>query len=126
MRLRCDSPDLPLEGKKRVGAVMIGDICWIESLQNYTRVGLRNPGRVALFRQRLLEWEADLPAGLFTRLGKSLIVQLAAIRETEWKSRDETLISFGSGLAPLVIGRPAALRLQDLLAGEGPGAIEGS
>ena len=126
MRLRCDSPDLPLEGKKRVGAVMIGDICWIESLQSYTRVGLRNPGRVALFRQRLLEWEADLPAGLFTRLGKSLIVQLAAIRETEWKSRDETLISFGSGLAPLVIGRPAALRLQDLLAGEGPGAIEGS
>jgi len=25
-----------------------------------------------------------------------------------------------------VIGRPAALRLQNLLAGEGPGAIEGS
>jgi DNA-binding LytR/AlgR family response regulator len=79
-----------------------------------------------VFRRRLWEWEADLPAGLFTRLGKSLIVQLAAIKETEWKSRDETLISFGPGLAPLVIGRPAALRLQNLLAGEGPGAIEGS
>jgi DNA-binding LytR/AlgR family response regulator len=105
---------------------MIGDICWIDSLQNYTRVGLRNPGRVVVFRRRLWEWEADLPAGLFTRLGKSLIVQLAAIKETEWKSRDETLISFGPGLAPLTIGRPAALRLQNLLAGEGPGAIEGS
>ena len=69
---------------------------------------------------------ADLPAGLFARLGKSLIVQLAAIKETEWKSRDETLISFGPGLAPLTIGRPAALRLQDLLAGDGPGPTEGS
>jgi two-component system LytT family response regulator len=125
-RMLTDMIHLPREGKKRTEAVMIGDICWIESLQNYTRVGLRNPGRVALFRRRLWEWEADLPAGLFTRLGKSLIVQLAAIQETEWKSRDETLISFGPGLAPLVIGRPAALRLQNLLAGEGPGAIEGS
>ena len=125
-RMLTDMIHLPCEGKKRIGAVMIGDICWIESLQNYSRVGLRNPGRVALFRRRLLEWEADLPAGLFARLGKSLIVQLAAIRETEWKSRDETLISFGSGLAPLVIGRPAALRLQDLFAGEGPSAIDGS
>lgn len=125
-RMLTDMIHLPREGKKRIGAVMIGDLCWIESLQNYTRVGLRNPGRVALFRRRLWEWEADLPAGLFTRLGKSLIVQLAAIIETEWKSRDETVISFGPGLAPLTIGRPAALRLQNLLAGEGPGAIEGS
>lgn len=125
-RMLTDMIHLPCEGKKRTGAVMIGDICWIESLQNYTRVGLRNPGRVVLFRRRLREWEADLPSGLFTRLGKSLIVQLAAIKETEWKSRDETLISFGAGLAPLVLGRPAALRLQDLLAGDGPGPTEGS
>jgi DNA-binding LytR/AlgR family response regulator len=125
-RMLTDMIHLPREGKKRVGAVMIGDICWIDSLQNYTRVGLRNPGRIALFRRRLWEWEADLPAGLFTRLGKSLIVQLAAIKETEWKSRDETLISFGPGLAPLTIGRPAALRLQNLIAGESPGPIEGS
>jgi len=117
---------LPREGKKRTGAVMIGDICWIESLQNYTRVGLRNPGRVALFRRRLWEWEADLPAGLFARLGKSLIVQLAAIQETQWKSRDETVVTFGTRLAPLTIGRSAALRLQNLIAGESPGPIEGS
>jgi DNA-binding LytR/AlgR family response regulator len=117
---------LPRDGKKRVGAVMIGDICWIESLQNYTRVGLRNPGRVALFRRRLWEWEADLPVGLFARLGKSVIVQLAAIQETQWKSRDETVVTFGIHLAPLTIGRSAAMRLQNLIAGESPGPIEGS
>jgi two-component system LytT family response regulator len=121
-----DMIHLPREGKKRVGAVMIGDICWIESLQNYTRVGLRNPGRVALFRRRLWEWEADLPVGLFARLGKSVIVQLAAIQETQWKSRDETVVTFGTRLAPLTIGRSAALRLQNLIAGESPGPIEGS
>jgi DNA-binding LytR/AlgR family response regulator len=117
---------LPRDGKKRVGAVMIGDICWIESLQNYTRVGLRNPGRVVVFRRRLWEWEADLPVGLFARLGKSVIVQLAAIQETQWKSRDETVVTFGTRLAPLTIGRSAALRLQNLIAGESPGLIEGS
>jgi hypothetical protein len=67
-----------------------------------------------------------LPVGLFARLGKSLIVQLAAIKETQWKSRDETVVTFGIHLAPLTIGRSAALRLQNLIAGESPGPIEGS
>jgi DNA-binding LytR/AlgR family response regulator len=105
---------------------MIGNICWIESLQNYTRVGMRRPGRVALFRRRLAYWEADLPAGLFERLGKSVVVPLAAIQETQWKSRDETVVTFGTRIAPLTIDRSAAVRLQDLIAGERPGPIEGS
>jgi hypothetical protein len=53
-------------------------------------------------------------------------VQLAAIQETQWKSRDETVVTFGTRLAPLTIGRSAALRLQNLIAGESPGLIEGS
>ena len=95
------------------------DICWIESLQNYTRVCLRNPGRLHIFRRRLREWEVDLPAGVFTRLGRSILVRTESIEETEWTSRNEKVLKFGAGIEPLVIGRLAALRLRDILDGEG-------
>ena len=117
-----DTIHLRIRHTKRLAAVPIDDICWIESLQNYTRVCLRNPGRLHLFRRRLGEWEVDLPAGLFARLGRSLLVRTDAIAETEWKSRNETVLKFGAGIEPLVIGRLAAMRLRDILDGEGEGA----
>jgi two-component system LytT family response regulator len=114
----CDTISVPLRAKGRAAMVPIGDICWIESFRNSTRVCLMNPSRILFFRRRLGEWEADLPAGLFERLGKSLVVQLALIQETEWKSRDETVLTFAADIEPLVIGRMAAMRLRDVL-GEG-------
>ena len=113
-----DTISVPLRTKGRTALVPIGDIYWIESFRNYTRVGLMNPGRVLIFRRRLGEWEADPPTGPFERLGKSLVVQIALIQETEWKSRDETVLTFAADIEPLVIGRPAAMRLRDVL-GEG-------
>jgi len=117
-----DTIHLRIRHTKRLAAVPIDDICWIESLQNYTRVCLRNPGRLHLFRRRLGEWEVDLPAGLFARLGRSLLVRTDAIAETEFKSRNEKVLKFGAGIEPLVIGRLAAMRLRDILDGEGEGA----
>ena len=114
-----DTIHLRIRHTKRLAAVPIDDICWIESLQNYTRVCLRNPGRLHLFRRRLGEWEVDLPAGLFARLGRSLLVRTDAIAETEFKSRNEKVLKFGAGIEPLVIGRLAAMRLRDILDGEG-------
>lgn len=114
-----DTIHLRIRHTKRLAAVPIDDICWIESLQNYTRVCLRNPGRLHLFRRRLGEWEVDLPAGLFARLGRSLLVRTDAIAETEFKSRNEKVLKFGVGIEPLVIGRLAAMRLRDILDGEG-------
>ena len=115
-----DTIHVRLRHSKRAAAVTLNDICWIESLQNYTRVCLRNPGRVLLFRRRLGEWEAELPAGLFARLGRSILVRTERIEETEWTSRNEKVLKFGAGIEPLVIGRLAALRLRDILDGEGP------
>ncbi len=100
-----DTISVPLQGKGRSAVVSIAAICWIESFRNYTRVGLMNPGRILFFRRRLGEWEADLPSGLFERLGKSLVVQLALIQETEWKSRDQTVLTFAADIEPLVLGR---------------------
>lgn len=64
------------------------------------------------------EWEVDLPAGSFARLGRSLLVRIDAIEETEWKSRNDKVLKFGDGVEPLVIGRLAAMRLRDILDGE--------
>jgi hypothetical protein len=49
------------------------------------------------------------------------VVQLSAIEEPEWKSRDESILTFGADVEPLVIGRLAAMRLRDNLSGEGDG-----
>jgi len=117
-----DTINIRLRRSKSVAAVTFDDICWIESLQNYTRVCLRNPGRLHVFRRRLVEWEVDLPAGVLTRLGRSILVRTESIEETEWKSRNEKVLKFGAGIEPLVIGRLAALRLRDILDGEGEGA----
>ena len=46
-----DTITLPLSEKGRTAAVTIGDICWIEGLRNFTRVGLKSPGRTMLFRR---------------------------------------------------------------------------
>jgi len=110
-----DTITLPLPEKGQTSVVTIGDICWIEGMRNFTRVGLKNPGRIILFRRRLGEWERELPSNLFERLGKSLVVQAATIHETEWRSRDETLVTFTDDLEPLVIGRSTALRLREIL-----------
>jgi two-component system LytT family response regulator len=117
-----DTVHVRLRHSRRAAAVTIDRICWIESLQNYTRVCLRNPSRVQLFRRRLGEWEGDLPAGLFARLGRSLLVRTDAIEETEWKSRNDKVLKFGEGIEPLVIGRLAAMRLRDILDGAGEAA----
>ena len=114
-----DTLHVRLRHSRLLAAVTIDEICWIESLQNYTRVCLRNPGRVVIFRRRLGEWEVDLPAGVFARLGRSLLVRTDAIAETEWKSRNDKVLKFGAGIEPLVIGRLAAMRLRDIFDGEG-------
>jgi len=110
-----DTITVPLSEKGRTAVVTIGDICWIEGFRNFTRVGLKTPGRIILFRRRLGDWERELPSNLFERLGKSLVVQAAAIQETEWRSRDETQVTFAADLEPLVIGRSTALRLREIL-----------
>jgi len=112
-----DMVSVPLAGKTTSAAVGVGDICWIESLRNYTRVALRGPGRVLVFRRRLSDWDNILPDRPFARVSRSYIVQLSAVEQIEWKSRAETVVSFGAGVEPLVLGRLPATRLREILGG---------
>jgi two-component system LytT family response regulator len=107
---------LPTKTQKAV--IKVADICWIEGLRNFSRVGLRNPGRIELFKQRLGGWSRQLPDHLFARLGKSFLLQVAAIKQLEFKSREVTLVTFAADLEPLAIGRRAATRLREILSND--------
>jgi len=113
-----DRISVTLAGKSTAAVVAVGEICWIEALRNYTRVALRDPARLTLFRRRLSEWDKALPGGPFARVGRSYIVQLAAVEQIEWRSREETVVTFGAGVEPLALGRLPATRLREILGGD--------
>ena len=112
-----DRISVTLAGKTTAAVVAVGEICWIEALRNYTRVALKDPARLTLFRRRLSAWDKVLPGGPFARVGRSYIVQLAAVEQIEWRSRDETVVTFGAGVEPLALGRLPATRLREILGG---------
>ena len=101
-------------GSRGSETVPLADITWVEGVRNYTRLQLRArlPGMV---RRTMAEWEAILPAAAFGRISRSLIIQLAAIRSTQWQSRDQTLVFFHGVEAPLPLGRAGTTRLKDLV-----------
>jgi two-component system LytT family response regulator len=112
-----DSVSVPLAGKTTSMMLVVRDICWIESLRNYTRVALKGPPRVIIFRRRLSDWDDMLPDGPFARVGRSCVVQLASIEQIEWSSRSDTRVTFGDGVEPLTLGRLPAMRLREILGG---------
>lgn len=103
-----------LTGGRGYEAIRLADIAWVEGVRNYTRLQIRDR-RPALVRQTLTEWDAVLPSPTFGRIGRSLIVQLAAIRAMQWLSRDQTLLTFEGVTEPLPIGRAATSRLKELV-----------
>jgi two-component system LytT family response regulator len=107
---------VPLRSGHQKAVITIADICWIESLRNYTRVALQNPPRLFVFRRRLSEWLDMLPEPMFARVSRSEVIQLQLVTHTEWKSRSETLAHFGQDIEPLPLGRSSTLRLNALLA----------
>ena len=101
-------------GRSRI--VPYADVLWIEAVQNYTRVQVAGEEPV-IMRRTMTEWEALLPAEDFPRISRSLFVQLAKIRSTQWQSRDQMLVFFAGLEKPLPIGRAPMARLKELLAG---------
>jgi two-component system, LytTR family, response regulator len=110
---------VPLVGGGGIQEVRIGTICWIEGMRNYSRVALRDPQRLHIFRRRLADWQSDLPEAMFARISKSILINKAILSKSEWRSRDETLLSFAGREDALTIGRLAAVRLREIL-----GALE--
>ena len=105
---------LAFAGDRGSETVALADIAWVEGVRNYTRVQLRGrpPGMV---RRTMAEWESILPAAAFGRISRSLIIHIAAIRMTQWQSRQQTLVHFHDVAAPLPLGRAGTTRLKELV-----------
>lgn len=99
---------------RSVDVVPYTDIVWVEAVKNYSRVQARGR-RPRLIRRTMAEWEQLLPKVSFQRISRSLLVQLPAIKSTQWQSRDQTLLLFADVKDPLPIGRTAAARLKDIM-----------
>lgn len=108
---------LPISNSGVTQMLGVDQILWIESLQNYTQLHIKNSSTGIMFNRRMGWWEAILPASIFKRLGRSTIVAIHHIRSTEWCSREETLVHFHDGSNTLKLSRAYADKLKKIIRG---------
>jgi len=115
-----DKIPLSLHKPRTTELVPVCSIVWIEAMQNYSRLQLQGRAPMVL-KRTMAQWEALLPRENFHRLDRSLIIQLALLRATEWQSRNRTQLVFEGVPERLGIGRVAMSRLKELLEAPGSG-----
>ncbi len=110
-----------LRADTQLRAAPVASLTHIEAEENYTRVHLADAPPM-LIRRALAEWETLLPADLFVRIDRSLLVNLHAVRALDTRSRDEALLHLAGRdpAKPLVLARRASLRLRQALDVPGP------
>lgn len=100
------------EGGMRV--VPLRRVTHIESDENYTRVHVAGEPP-AFVRRPMLEWDRLLPDPQFLRVSRSLIVQLAAVREVQTESRDVARVLFKGQPETLTVARRSSMRIRQAL-----------
>ncbi|HWL52338.1 MAG TPA: response regulator transcription factor [Chthoniobacteraceae bacterium] len=104
-----------LRDKGRLQMVAAGQIAAIEAEAAYSRVILCDRKSMLILRP-IQEWERLLPAPPFTRLDRSLLVNLRRVRTLQVLNRSEAHLGLEGVEGPLVLGRSASVRLRRLLA----------
>jgi two-component system LytT family response regulator len=100
------------DGGMRV--VPLRRITHIESEENYTRVHVAGEPP-AFVRRPMLEWNRLLPGPQFLRVSRSLIVQLAAVREVRTESRDVARVLLKGQPESLTVARRSSMRIRQAL-----------
>ena len=76
---RLEAEDLVLLRDKSLSMmVKVGEITAIEAHGDYTRI-LLNEGKTLMMKQTLSLWESQLPAGLFVKVSRSLVLNTQAV-----------------------------------------------
>lgn len=91
------------------------DIVWIEAMQNYTRIQIKNHPTALSARRSMGEWEALLGEPDFYRLSRFLLIRLDSLRSIEWNPRSQSRLALEGAAELLSIGRQAAARLKEIL-----------
>jgi|688.fasta_scaffold77603_2 DNA-binding LytR/AlgR family response regulator len=110
-----DSLSFAVSGTKELRICQLSDIVWIEAMQNYSRIQLKNEPNILTVRRSLSEWQELAGEPFFFRLTRSLMIQIDSLRSTEWNSRNQSFLRFDQVMQPLSIGRQAAARLKEIL-----------
>lgn len=99
------------------GMLRIVPACQIASIVAegaYSRILLSGQAPMLLFRS-ICEWENRLSFPPFTRIDRSLLVNLDLVRAVDVLSRGETHLRLEGVPEPLILGRAASTRLRKLL-----------
>lgn len=102
----------PVNAPEQIDLVPLEDILWIEAAQNYTKVCRRNAGADFLYHRTMAAWQKTLPAVLFQRLSRSVIVRLDSMRSLTTCGKNSAYVSFRNSSKQLRLGRTAAYRLK--------------
>lgn len=109
---------VPLRDGGKLRMVAVSEIAAIQAEAAYTRVLLAGLPAMLVLRP-IGEWESVLPSPPFSRIDRSLLVNLSRVRALEARSRDESHLGLDSVPEPLVLGRTASQRLRNLLSSGG-------
>jgi DNA-binding LytR/AlgR family response regulator len=90
------------------------NVTHVTAERNYVRVHLNN-GANSRVRGVLEQWQGSLANWGFVRLGRSALVNLAAVQQVERVGRDLTLVYILNAQRPLRLGRRASRQLKTLL-----------
>lgn len=93
--------------------IPVNQIAAICADSSYTNVFVVEKGALYVSRP-ISDWERSLPAPPFARLDRSILLNLALVREAESISRNRTQVTLAGGDV-LTIGRSASQRLRKLL-----------
>ncbi|MDF3057941.1 MAG: histidine kinase [Rariglobus sp.] len=107
---------ISLKGARTIQVTEVGRIAAIVAEGTYSRVLLRDLAPVTVLRG-ISDWTRSLPMECFTRLERSLILQISLVRGIEVVSRDEALLTIDGLPAPVTIGRTALRRLRQIAPG---------
>jgi len=115
-------PETPLEAADLVRLqdgsffrfVEAGRIAAAQSQGDYTRI-LAAGGKPVMIKSTLAHWEARLPAGIFFRISRSLLVNCQQIQEVSRLDREKTKVFFKDIAQPLTLSRLEFRRLKSLV-----------
>lgn len=107
---------LTIEVDGKANRVKTMEILWIKAQQNYSVVRITGKETLLMVPKSMAEWEGVLPAEIFERLDRSVMVNVLQIQTVSWLSRDESLVAFVGDAEAVQLGRTAAQRLKLRLA----------
>lgn len=107
---------LTIEADGKSNRVKAAEILWVKAQQNYSVVRIIGEVTPLMVPKSMADWESVLPAEIFERLDRSVMVNVQQIQAVSWLSRDESLVTFLGETEAVQLGRTAAQRLKLRLA----------